>query len=258
MKSSYVNVADYRPVTDKLARVILAHVSIDGKMSPQRISAAIAEKFDNMVAPVERSFVAIDDKTMVGYVRANVAIVPVTEKELKEGYRVMGSAETNVVMSNKDRSLWNVRRGTAGTILSRQSKADMAEVIASKIEPSSSPLRFNVMASAMPEKREFASFVTDNGEIDHGFCVRVNASRGVAEIMSMSTKQPVLVEAQRFVSRAEVKIPKSAHRVAAAKIAENAGDVPVNNIRAYYDAVYAYAPDYLAEVQKTIDDITVV
>lgn len=250
MDFSTLSITDHQMVAPNIARVV---ISFTGKHDRESLTAAICKKFDNKVAPVENSFREFGRGMAVGFVRANLDIQVPSQKELKANYRVMGSG--NIMMDNRDKSLWKVKQGAAGTYLARHQQEDLSELVNASMYPRSDvPSLSSMTASSSGGKpREYVSFVTDAGDVDHGFITAVSTAGAKMKVMSATTRMEHIVPTDRAVSYCNVQIPAKVHaKLVKAGLSPQQKDLQ----KQYYEQLFFYAPDYLDEVKKTIDEGT--
>lgn len=260
MKSPTLNlasvaVADYQVVTANIARAIITQSNVS---DAGQLHQLIGKKLNHLGRSIAASFVPLDDSgnTLMGFVVRNVQVKPVTQKELTASYQVM--AKSNICMDTKDNTLWDIKRGPAGVMLSRHNAGDVGTALAAAVTPNVTNMRISTVASVQPAPRQFVAFVTPQGQIDHGFVTSVNRREGKAEVVSASTKKAVIINNMMVVTAAEVEVPAQIHRAvtAATGVADyTAKDVKIGDIRDYYKHVYSYDQDYLNLVMKNIDDM---
>lgn len=244
-----IALTDYELVTPLLARVI---VSYTGRMTREQIKANLMEQFDNLAAPIENSFHVIKATnyggTAVGFVRANKEVLVVNDKEIRANYRVMSS---NIMMDNRDKSLWEVKEGRGGKFLARHGQEDLSELVEARIQRRTDvpALRHVAMASAV--KGEYASYVSKTGDVDHGFVLAANESK--VQVLSSTTGLAETVTANMVTRLDRVPVPKDFH-----KQMVKAGITPEDKAKAkeYWQKLYSYDPAYLSDVQKQVDDTT--
>lgn len=243
-----VSITDYKILANKLARVVIAFT---GKHDRESITEAVASQLKHMAVPVENSFRLIKDSVAVGYVRANTEVRAIDDKnELRANYKVMAS---NILMDNKDKTLWEVKKGAGGTFLARHGNEDLSELIDAAVNRRSDVPRLNQLATASVAPREFVAFASASGDMDYGFCVAASKTSDKIKVISVTTCAPVVVPTDAVASVIPVggaKIPLSVHqRITAAGISRE----DANQEKEYYTRLYSYDPDYLAEVIRQID-----
>src|SRR5476651_1457846 len=106
-----VAITDFKIMANKIAKVV---ISFTGKFDRQAITASLSEQLDNLATPIENSFTHVRAGVALGFIRANQEVRVVEPKELKASYKVMSN---NMMMDDKDKSLWEVRKGASGTYL---------------------------------------------------------------------------------------------------------------------------------------------
>lgn len=120
-----LSITSYQALTPNLARVIISYTGDHDRAS---MLASINEKFQGLAAGVENSFRPIQAGAAVGYIRSNREVRVVDALELKAGYRML--AKTNMMVDEKDQSLWSLRSGQGGTaFLTRQGQEDLSELL---------------------------------------------------------------------------------------------------------------------------------
>lgn len=241
-------ITDYKidPQVPTLAKVV---VSYTGKFNKDSLRAAISAKFDNRVAAVEDSFREIRAGVGVGFLRANREVRAVDQTELRANYRSVGSS--NIMMSEVDNSLWEVKEGKSGKYLARHGNEDLGELVNASVNrrPDIPGLRHVSMAKAA--RGEFASFVTKAGDMDYGFVVASNDEK--AKIVSYTTQMPVVVDYEMVTSISRVPLPKSfTKQMATAGISREDKNQAVE----YWKQLYGYNPAYLSDVIDQVNEST--
>jgi len=244
-----ISITDYEVLSPTLARVV---VSYTGRMTKEQIKANLMEQFDHLAAPVENSFHVVkahnNGGSAVGFVRANKEVRVVNENEIRASYRVMSS---NIMMDNRDKSLWEVREGRGGKFLARHGQEDLSELVEARVQRRQDvpALRHIAMASAV--KGEFASFISKTGDVDHGFVLAANSQK--VQILSSTTNMPEVVSASMVTRLDRIPVPKEFH-----KQMVKANITPEEKAKAkeYWGKLYSYDPAYLSEVKQQVDDTT--
>lgn len=244
-----VAITDYQIVGSNLARVVISYT---GNHNRETLHAGLAEKFEGKVAPVENSFREVKRGVAVGYLRANTEVrVPADVKELKANYRKVGAS--NIMMDNRDKSLWQVKKGAAGTYLARHAQEDLSELVEASVHRRMDVPSLGSMVAASAARKEFVSFVTESGDVDHGFITAVTAAKDKMKVVSHTTRMEHVVKADNVVGLYHVAIPKRLH----ARILK-AGIDPTDKSqeKEYWTKLYSYDPAFLAEVIKNVDEGT--
>ena len=245
-----VAITDFTMVTAKVARVIL---SFTGDPSKEEITANICQQMKHLAAPVEHSFRIIKAGVAIGFLRSNTPIRAIeNEKEITAGYKVMAS---NILMDKNDESLWEVKKGVGGTYLARHGSEDLSELVNASLNPRTGVPRMNHIAQASVAKREFVAFASASGDMDYGFCVAANATKGMLKVVSVALRKAVVIPHEAVASVLPVgpqglRIPREAHnKITAAGIDRSSADQEI----AYYTRLYSYDQAYLDEVIEQIE-----
>jgi hypothetical protein len=240
-------ITDYEVLTPTLARVV---VSYTGAPTRARIVDMILSKFDRLAAPVENSFRQVKAGVAVGFIRANREVRVVDDNEIRASYRVMSS---NIMMDNRDRSLWEVREGRGGKFLARHGQEDLSELVEAQVFRRTDIPALRNIATAAAVKNEFASFVSKTGDMDHGFVLATSKDKSRIQVMSVTTKMPEVVDMVCVTALARVPVPKSfkAQMVKAGISTEDK-----TQAKDYWEKLYSYDPDYLAMVKEQVDETT--
>ena len=242
MNTATVALTDYELKTPTLAKVIL---SLTGKHTPETIHAALAEKFDGLAAPVANSFRMVNETVAVGFIKANKEVRPVSQEELKAKYRVMSS---NVFMSAEDKSLWTKQEGAAGTYLMRQGHEDLTALMAGVSHHRSDVPALRHLAMPVAAKNELLAYVTQEGNMDYGFAVAHKDSQ--VKVVSFYGRVPRVIDYSNVVSIVPVQIDKAIKaQVLAGLSAEEKSDA-----KAYWKQLYSFAPDYMQEVIRQVEE----
>lgn len=248
MDFNTVSITDYKVVSANVAKVVISYT---GKHTKESLQKGIAAKFEGKAAPVENSFKQIRAGVAVGFVRANLDIRIPSDKELKASYRKIGAS--NIMMDSRDKSLWAVKKGAAGTYLARHAQEDLSELVEASVTRRHDVPSLGSMVSAGAARKEFASFVTEAGDMDYGFITAVSTKGDKLKIMSSTTRVEHVVKTELCTGFYQVGIPKSVHaRVLKAGVSPQDKTVQKD----YYEKVFSYAPEYLAEVKAMIDEGT--
>lgn len=251
METKTLSITDYEVVSPTIARVVVATT---GHPTKNQMAEMIQAKFDNRVSPIENSFQVVTSGSQrdvaVGFVRTNREIRPVEEQEIRASYRVISS---NIMMDNRDRSLWEIREGATGKFLARHSNEDLSELVEASVDrqPYTPNLRHVSMASAV--KSEFASYVSKSGDVDHGFVLATSKNQDQVQILSMTTHMAEVVDMKLVTALSRVPVPKSFHKQ---MIKANISAADKAQAKEYWTKLYSYDPDYLAQVKQQVEETT--
>lgn len=243
------SITDYEMINSKLARVIVAFT---GNPSKENLIETLAKQMQYLAAPVENSFRFLKDNVAVGYVRANQELRPTTEQEVRAGYKVMAK---NILMSNDDRTLWEVRNGAGGMFLARQGQEDLSELVsASTNRRQDIPRLHQVVSAHVARPHEFVAFAADSGDMDYGFCTAASKDGSKLKVVSRTTGREEVVASKQVASvlpLSALDIPKEAHaRVLASGISRE----DVTQSKEYWSRLYQYAPSYMSDVIQQVED----
>jgi hypothetical protein len=250
INTNTVSITDFKIVATKVARVVIAFT---GRMTPESITASLGEQLQHLAIPVEKSFRIIKDNVAVGFVRANVEVRAVAdEKELRAGYKTMAK---NILMDNKDKTLWDVKEGAAGKFLARHGNEDLSELVEAATTHRTGIPRLNQLATATAAPRELVAFVSTAGDMDYGFCLAAKADKLKVFSSTSCTEVIVPVEAVATVlPKGAAKIPLSVHkRITEAGISRE----DAKQEKEYYTRLFSYAPEYLADIKEMVDSTAV-
>ena len=246
-----VSIVAARNITPTLSRVI---ISCTGNMTPEKIKFAIAKQLSGLGSIVESSFRKLELPEVgrhiaVGYVRANREVRMPTENEIKANYRVLSS---NILMSNEDRTLWEVKKGKATTYLARHGSEDLSELVSlatANSHPVSS-VTAAVNASVQAQKFDFVTFVNEFGDVDHGFVL--NATAKNVKIVAMSSRNTVVAPSATIINAHQVKIDPLLAKAVKKQVEADTKDKSWADAEDYYKELFKYDPDYMNEF---LDDI---
>ncbi|QBX06487.1 hypothetical protein H1O16_gp074 [Burkholderia phage BcepSaruman] len=239
-----VSITDYDLVSPKLARVVIAFT---GKFNKETLRASLTEKFEAKAAPVEDSFREVRAGVAVGFMRANREVRVVDPQELRASYRVVGSS--NIMTSDADDSLWEVKTGKGGTYLARHGNEDLSELIhaSTKRRTDVPGLRHITTASAVPG--EFVAYVSQSGDMDYGFAIAANAEK--VQVVSHASDNAVVVDNKMVASIVRAPIPKSfADKMVQAGISRADKQQAIE----YWKQLYSYDPAYLRMVIDQVNE----
>jgi len=242
-----IAVTDYELKSPTLARVIL---SFTGKFSKDQVRAAFSEMTGNRMAIVEDSFQEVRANVAVGFVRANREVRVIDNpEELRANYRVMGSS--NIMMSEVDNSLWEVKKGKGGTYLARHGHEDLSELMTAHVQRRTDVTRLAQLSTASTTRGEFLSYVTPSGDMDYGFVVQANSKK--AKIVSYAREEAVIVDLDMVTAMARVPVKKSfAQKMVQAGISREDKNTEIE----YWKKLYSYDPPYLQDIIQQVNEGT--
>lgn len=264
-----VSVRDHEMVTDTLARVILTYT---GKLpSKEEARMCIAGLFKNMASAVEDSFRPLTTegavKSIVGFIKANREVRPWDPKNKAETakFRVVAS-KSNLLMDKKDLSVWEVRRGASGSYIAKQGNENLSELVylaTARVGAGVAP-RFAQTASVDASPQEFVGFVsTASEEMEHGFVIshspataktdKAEAKPSSMLVLAHGSEEPVAVLASQLVDIRHLDRQDFADM--GMKMATIAS-MDKLSVAEYYRKAYGFAPEYVAQVIKQINEMS--
>jgi hypothetical protein len=222
-------------------------VSFTGEFAPQEMREAVAAKLGNLAAPVAASFKKVKPGVAVGFIRANREVRTPTARELKASYRVMGS---NILMDESDKSLWEVKSTGTAKYLTRRDQEDLSALVHASTHRRADLPALRHLAIARASRSEVVAFVDAEGDVDHGFALATNDEK--VKVLSFSRRVPLVVDYDDVVSISPVTIPAHIHRV----VASSMTPAEKKDEKEYFTRLFSFAPEYLREIQRQIDEGT--
>lgn len=248
-----VSVVASRMVSPRVAKVV---VSYAGNVDCDFVQQEIARMFNGQASVVESSFRPMNcdgyAKMASCFIRANREIRMPSQKELKASYRVLSS---NVLMSNEDRTLWEVKKGANTTYLTRHSNDDLShllDLVTANSHPRSS-VTTALSASVVPEKYDLVAFVNALGDLDVGFVMASNSES--TKVVSYASKKAVIVSNASIVDSRECKIDPQLVKAVKRKVEADTKDGSISDMETYYKALYSYDTQYMQEVLDAVRDL---
>ena len=246
-----VAITDYKidPANPNLAQVVISYT---GKFDKETLRASLREKFDNRVAPVEDSFHEIKAGAAVGFLRANREVRMPDTQELRASYRKVGAS--NIMMSDADNSLWEVKEGKSGKYLARTGQEDLSELVQANVNRRTDIPGLRHLATASVANNEFVSFVSKSGDLDHGFVMATNKENTKIKLVSFASRTDTIVPLENVTAISRVPLPQSfVQQMATAGISRE----EKSQASDYWKKLYDYAPNYLSDVLDQVDHDTV-
>lgn len=215
--------------------------------------AAICASFDNQARPIDGTFRWVRSTrsplpTMVGFVKANVGIRSIQEKEAPH-MRVFAS---NILMDSRDESLWKVESTKEGPILVRNDKENLSallECASANRSTLSAKLKSDmILHSTKSEHRIFASFVMpETAKLSAGYILEAEGE--TAEIVPFNNElSSVTVPVDCIVEMANLNGDDVFEELAAPKTSDKAKMI------AYYKQIYGQMDkDYFKKLVDIIN-----
>ena len=246
-----VSIRASRMINDRVAKVLISYF---GKCDASYIQSQVSKQLNGLGSIVEGSFHDVDvegssGKAAVGYVRVNREVRMPTQSELRASYRVLSS---NILMSNEDRTLWEIKKGKNATYLARHGNEDLSELLelcTAKVTANSSE-RSALNASVRPEQYDFATFVNEVGDRDYGFVLA--SSNKKSKIVSFNMKTAVVIPNESVIASVQVTIDPILAKTIKRKVEADTKDGSLADMEDYYKTLYSYDPEYMKEF---IDDV---
>ena len=131
-------------------------------------------------------------------------------------------------------------------------------ISASGVSPRGTVPRMAAILSASVRKQEFLAFVDTKAEMmDYGFCV--GEKDGTYTVLSQTTNQPVEVQSDTIVSAHVVEIPDHIRAaITPRKAPVRAAGEGASDMIEYYKRAYNFAPDYVEQVIKQIEQMSAI
>lgn len=240
-----VTLTDYDLMSPTVAKVVISYT---GKFNKEQLRAAVAEKFDNRAAVVEDSFREIQAGAAVGFLRANLETRVVDEKELRANYRALGSS--NIMTSEADDSLWEVRKGQSGMYLARHGHEDLSELVSASIAHNRQDVpKLHRLSIEAAVAGEFVAFVGESGDMDYGFAIAANTEK--VQVVSAREGKAVTMDYDVVATIKRAPIPKSfADKMRTAGISREDKKQAIE----YWKQLYSYNPAYLKDVISQVNE----
>lgn len=249
--TSAVAITDYKMQTAKLAKVVIAYT---GKFNRKTLASALTDQLNQLATPVENSFRQVRAGVAVGFLRANKEVrIPQNEQEIRANYRVMSST-SNILMDNRDRSLWEMREGKGGKFLARHGHEDLSELVEANTSRKMQHIpRLSQITTASAGNGEFAAFVSASGDMDYGFVTgtREDAIRVASATTHLDTVVPKSAVVSSILLNIDPQITKALMKAGLTR------DQKTNAID-YWTKLYSYAPEYLKDVIQNVEEGTLI
>lgn len=241
-------ITEFTPVYDSVARVIATFV---GSMDPSEAIDRLTAVMGNRARPIQSSFRWLEEgRSAIGFVTLAKAVREFTPAVTARMHKI----NANLFTDAKDESLWEVKTGVGGSYLARQGQDNLAELLeASRVSVRSSAPRMAAILSASVRRSQFVAYVTENGSmVDYGFCVAAPQLESQS-VLSSTTGLVDKVPQGSVVGVYTLEIP--GHVRAALGKEPLVASADTDRSIEYYKKAYAYAPEYVAEVVKQIEQM---
>lgn len=206
-----------------------------------------------------------DSLRVVGFLAAN------RQSKVYEAAPNLKVIATNVLMDDVDQSVWELAEVGGKKVMFRQGQEDLSEVLElAHVRDTAAP-RVDKLTGGDAHINEYASWVdAENKDVRYGYVVASNDEKTL--VVSRSTGDLEQIDNRCLVAISNFARHPNARRVVASLAKKGQqrpqvlsamidkpyesydfSQVDYNNIRDYYKAVFAYAPEYYAEFERIID-----
>lgn len=248
---------DFEMVSDKVARVSvqLSH----SKATQQECVAALRRALPG-TSPVLASFRVVSGGAaplLAGFVAHNVESIQASDPRAKR----LTAVTASLLMDPEDESTWTVSETASGTpVFLRAGSEDMHPILASHMAHNVRPGNRLTASVAESVAGEFISFVSpESGELHHGFVLASydgDEDEPYISVLTPESEEPVEVPEVAVVEAldAEGAVADEMQKagVVTASAAFDAQDLASR--KEYYRRVFAYAPDYVAQLVNMLDN----
>ena len=268
----FVTPHEYTMVSAKLAHVT---ASVSSECSQSDLLGYLGDAFGPGVTPVRGSFRWIDDtkSAVVGFVYAPTRVEHCPGGKVAANFRVTAGY---MYMDDKDKSLWEMKEGVGGKYLLRKGQDDLTAMLEqARTSPRGSQPRMASVQRASLAKptvqvQQIVAFVSEGrrtSEMDYG--INLGSKGDSVLVLSHLTSETAVVPRSHIVASHDIEMahvpPLPKEKVEAIKKAkfataskvEKAADVytPKLTPQEYWTLQYSYAPDYLEQVLKQVNEM---
>jgi hypothetical protein len=244
LRTKTVALTDYQMVRDNLARVVIAKT---GDWTKDEFLQQVTSMFNSLAIPVRDSFKELaGSNTVVGFVYSTPDI-RTFETEDEGKYRALAS---NILMDTEDRTTWELKEGASGKYLCRHGMEDLSELAQGICtRRGNSPRLSSIAISAGVAPQEFVAWVdSDEGEVSYGYAVERDEDSGKLSVLSSTTNEVKEISEDLVVHA--VHLNGEDQKMANMTLAANSDK---GNMTEYYKKLFSYAPEYVAEIIKMIN-----
>lgn len=245
-----ININEGVMINANLAKVM---ITTTGNVDAEQIAETLCAKLQGQGALVEGSLQRVQasdiGNSYIGFVKSVSEVREVDSHELQASYHSVLATNTNVLVSNEDQSVWELKTGSSGKYLVRHQEEDLSALVASASNESELAPRLAKVSMQVPQREALVAYVTDTGNVDYGFVTKTSAANQNVELISVESSSPRVVSTRTMLSAHAVDLDPEVYRLAAASVTEGDKD----KMRQFYTALYSIAPDYLSEVISEIN-----
>lgn len=247
-----INVNEAMMINANLAKVM---ITTTGNVDEDQIAETLCAKLQGQGALVEGSLHCVQasdiGNSYVGFVKSVSEVREVDSHELQASYHSVLATNTNVLVSNEDQSVWELKTGSSGKYLVRHQEEDLSSLVAAASNESELAPRLAKVSMQVPARESLVAYVTDTGNVDYGFVTKTSQANQNVELISVEASAPRIVSTRTMLSAHAVELDADVYRLAAGSLTEGDKD----KMRQFYTALYSIAPDYLSELIGQINDL---
>ena len=245
-----VSVADSRPFSRNLAKVVLSATVPLAKTTQAELATAIARTLPGFT-PVLGSFrelVGARAPSMVGFVARNTEVITPSD----ERYKRMRPVTASLMLDTGDSTMWDVCTGSEGTFLVRAGQEeDMAKVLVTASVRDVNAPKLRQIASCTSAD-SFVAYVNPNScELAHGFVLAADGE--AVNVLDSETGEQTIVPEDSVVEAASLNGDdvQVAETVGLDSKSFDARDK--SSMESYYTQLYGYAPAYVEQLKQQIN-----
>lgn len=237
------SITEFRMYSPKVARVIATFV---GEQTPEEATDRLTACLNGLASPIRSSFRWLEkNRSAIGFVSQVTPVRMYDEKTVTAKYQRINA---NLFMDPSDKSIWETKSGSGGQYLARKGEDNLAELIeAARSSPRGSVPRMMSVMAAAARPQQFVAFVDKDGSaVDYGFCLAPTDDG--YNVLSYTTKQTASIERDGVIGVYSLDVPENIK----SKVTASAGyqkDASTD----YYKRLYSYAPEYLEQVIRQVE-----
>lgn len=253
-------ILDSERVNDKVAKVV---VRFSTEASKEHMRQALSRALNGQACGIDDTFTQVEAGTglvFVGYVAHNPEVREFTkadqaavEARAAGSYRVVAK---NMLLDEKDKSLWETRESAGGKFLVRTGKEDLSELLSSVAAPTAQLNTKRLLASSnfagTITPRSFVQFLDrDLAEVGHGYVLESTAE--TVKILAFGGgDEPMEVPSSDVIQIADFEGEDTEQ--AAIEIPASSADA--KKLRDYFQQLFGKAGFFFSKMTKMINDGT--
>ncbi len=245
----FASILDAKLVSAEVAKVIVS--LSDTKVSQDKVCASVASALDGQFAPVLGSFRPVDNgrqPTFIGFVAANREMISANE----DRFQRLRPLTAGIMLDPEDDSVWNLHEGEHGTFVLREGEEDVGKVLeTARVRQTNAPVLASLNSTA--QVGDFISFVDGaSGSLRHGFVLASNGDNTI-DVVTGEDEEPLTVAGEQVVEAVEFEDEDKQELEKASRVVKAAFEDTIPSQTEYYKQLFAYAPEYLKQIQEIID-----